>query len=102
LEEDFDPTIVDEIFSLYLPYPDKLASFLNFTIEKGIEEAASKFILICILTPKGEGNVVLSELGTSETLLKEYLLSVGKSWWSKTFKKPIETIYKQDVDVRSF
>lgn len=48
LEEDFDPTIVDEIFSLYTPYPEKLQSFLNFTIEKGIEEAASMGQLIHI------------------------------------------------------
>lgn len=40
----------------------------------------------------------MSELYPAEQVLKEYLYSVGKTWWSKILKKSIESIYKEDFD----
>lgn len=41
----------------------------------------------------------MSELDPAESVLKEYLFSIGKSWWTKVLKKVTESIYKEEIHV---
>lgn len=80
LQEDLDPVVIVALFETLSPF--NLISLFQFAMQCGLKES-----------------YLLNEFEEPETLLKEYVLSIGTSWWTKVLKKNIEAIYKNYIDV---
>jgi hypothetical protein len=85
LEEDLDPVALSSIFSLYSATPVRLQEFIKHAISAGVSDC------------QANGNLLMSELESPETVLKEYMFTVGKKWWTKILKKVTELIYKEEL-----